>query len=121
MSVQTTVAEDSLKHSQIIHDILKSNMSSINIENTESCLYDSDELDNLLKPSQNELKLLSLNIASLNKYYTDLIALLNSMTTNFDIIVLTEIRKNHADTFASLFEDYNKFFVLPHKATLVVL
>ena len=113
MSVQTTVAEDSLKHSQIIHDILKSNMSSINIENTESCLYDSDELDNLLKPSQNELKLLSLNIASLNKYYTDLIALLNSMTTNFDIIVLTEIRKNHADTFASLFEDYNKFYVLP--------
>ena len=63
----------------------------------------------------NDLKMLSLNIASLNKYYTELMALLDSLTTKFDIIVLSEIRKSHSVICASLFDDYKHYYMLPNQ------
>lgn len=80
-----------------------------------SCRYYSDDsLKSLLSDSGHDVKLLNLNIRSLDKHFGEFIALLTTLDCKFDFITISEIgKKNIANRAAILKEKYNCEFLTP--------
>ena len=55
------------------------------------------------------LSIFSLNISSLNKHKEELLCFLSTLSLKFDIIILSETRKNYSDFFHYSFPDYRIF------------
>jgi hypothetical protein len=80
-----------------------------------SCNYhDEDSLLCEMNRTNYDLKVLHINIRSLDKHGGELIAMLNALDNKFDVIALTEIGKNNVPNVAAMLSDvYNVECQLP--------
>ena len=77
-----------------------------------SCQYfDEDQFNSTLNVTDVNLSVFHLNIRSLSKHYVELLAYLDCLKNEFDIIILTEIGKNNLDSLSNIMPDYNFDFV----------
>ena len=85
-----------------------------NPDDTVSCeYYDEDKFIKLGKNKPNCLNMLCLNIVSLPKHGGELLYLLSSLETHFQVIVLTEIGARNISVVENLIDDYSFHYVLP--------
>ena len=92
--------------------ITKNNLK-INILNESKDYFTTNEYNNLLVSNHANLTIFSLNINSLNKHNEDLSCFLSLIDYQFDIIILTEIRKNNYPIQNTFLNKYNKYVDLP--------
>ena len=85
------------------------------MENNFSCqYYTEDSLCELLKTTRPSFTMLNLNIRSLDKNFSSLVALLHMLDYDIDIITLTEIgRKNISNRINLLKNEYECEFIMP--------
>ena len=75
--------------------------------------YDDDQFMNLSKDNRSQLTIFHMNIRKFSKYRGKLLAYLNSLGMDFDIIVLSEIGSDAAFYFSSILSDYTCVYELP--------
>ena len=76
--------------------------------------YDEDMIINSKLNDDNHLNILSLNIRSLPKHGGELLCLVKSLETPFQIIVLTEIGARNIGTVENLLPGYNLLYTTPN-------
>ena len=102
-----------LAKGNLLNYIHRTTHSSIR-ENINCSYYYEDNLNNLMNKTDYNVSLLHLNIRSLDKHNTELMALINSTDKMFDIIALTEIGKKNIENRAGLYKDsYNLVYEMP--------
>ena len=97
-------------------DFIKSNQLSemLNPDSTVSCeYYCEDEFTKLKRNGPQYLNMFYLNIVSLPKHGGELVNFINSLETNFQAVVLSEIGARNISTVQHLFNNYTFYSVLP--------
>ena len=84
-----------------------------NTDNDKSSYYDTDRFNKHINFRNIGISIFSLNIASLNKHKEELCCFLSSLYLKFDVIILSECRKNHSEFFQDIFPNYSMYSDLP--------
>ena len=89
-------------------------MNTLNGKDTDPCKYfDVDDFISLKLNQRTSLNIFSLNIRSLPKHAGELLCFLESLETQFDVIVLTEIGRCNLSTVENLFKGFTNYFSPP--------
>ena len=75
--------------------------------------HDEDSFGKLKKADPSHLNIFCMNIRSLPRHAGELVVFLESLQTNFDVIVLTEIGARNISTVEHLLDDYEFLYTLP--------
>ena len=89
-------------------------MNKLKNQEIQECkYYDIEDFTKLNLNNREHLNIFSLNISSLPKHRGELVCFINSLETEFDIIILSEIGKRNLSTVENLFHGYSSFFNPP--------
>ena len=90
-------------------------LSSLLEPNSDNlCNYHDEDSDgNLKREDPSHLNIFCMNIRSLPRHSGELVVFLESLQTNFDVIVLTEIGARNMSTVQHLMDDYEFLYTLP--------
>ena len=90
-----------------LYSLFKANSNNL-------CNYhDDDSYGNLKTEDQSHLKIICMNIRSLPRHAGEFVAFLESLQTNFDDIMLTEIEARNISTVEHLLDGYEFLYTLP--------
>jgi hypothetical protein len=114
-----------LNHTQFIHTLdVQGDVKQIELQNYIATLhdnvhpnnhdcryYDNMDLTQVGGEYQNKISIFHLNISSLNKHYIELVAYLECLSHNFDVIMLSEVGRYNIGSFANILDGYSFEFV----------
>jgi len=86
--------------------------------NDQNMIYSIETFNKEFANEFSDLKVIHLNIVSLNKNHAQLECFLSSLTIQFDVIILSEIRNINLNLFSNIFSDME--FIFMTSATSVV-
>ena len=98
-----------------LKNILTDSLSNEITDSLEFKYYTPDQINTLSGryPSSIQLSIFHVNIRSLNSNYNKLIAFLQCLNFNFDILILSEIWSTNLSYYVNLLQGYNFFFDSP--------
>ena len=90
----------------------------LNIDHYTSCeYYDDEKFMKVSSDKEPKLNIFSLNISSLPKHGGELVYFLNSLQTEFQVMILCEIGSKNLSTVEYIFPNHNFLFVPPNTST----
>lgn len=100
-----------------ISKLVRTSMSDDYFDKLEYSYYSPAQLNNLSARFKinTTISMFHVNVRSLNANCINLISFLQSLSFNFDIIILTEIWCSNISYFTNLLKDYDFFYELPNK------